>query len=192
MNDVEDIDASSVHFAQQDRCGTYIRIIRALQIFSELAQSYKDRGVGLYFVHMRKSQLDAFVNIGIHDIVSVTFLTAVKTGALTKRIQIGLNHFLPDLRSAINAIGRENSARPTDAGRELEGCCSCKPLFSLPIALIALLRSGNSGLQEQQPSSSLPASVGRASGKPPSARLSYMRFAILNRILSVRSHSFRH
>ena len=140
MNDVEDIDASSVHFAQQDRCGTYIRIIRALQIFSELAQSYKDRGVGLYFVHMRKSQLDAFVNIGIHDIVSVTFLTAVKTGALTKRIQIGLNHFLPDLRSAINAIGRENS-----------------------------------GLQEQQPSSSLPASVGRASGKPPSARLSYMR-----------------
>ncbi|GHJ83886.1 hypothetical protein NliqN6_0288 [Naganishia liquefaciens] len=103
MNDVEDIDAS------------------ALQIFSELAQSYKDRGVGLYFVHMRKSQLDAFVNIGIHDI-------------------IGLNHFLPDLRSAINAIGRENS-----------------------------------GLQEQQPSSSLPASVGRASGKPPSARLSYMR-----------------
>lgn len=47
---------------------------RALQIFSELAQSYKERGVGLYFVHMRKSQLDAFMNIGIHHIVSTPSL----------------------------------------------------------------------------------------------------------------------
>jgi hypothetical protein len=50
------------------------QFIRALQIFSELAQSYKERGVGLYFVHMRKSQLDAFMNIGIHHIVSTTRL----------------------------------------------------------------------------------------------------------------------
>ncbi|KAJ9103989.1 hypothetical protein QFC21_002452 [Naganishia friedmannii] len=62
MNDVEDIDAS-----------------------------YTERGVGMYFVHMRNKQLEAFRIIQIDGI-------------------IGQNHFLPDLRSAMAAISDETSS----------------------------------------------------------------------------------
>jgi hypothetical protein len=45
-------------------------VYSALQIFSELAHSYVERGVGMYFVHMRSRQLEAFKKIQIDRIVS--------------------------------------------------------------------------------------------------------------------------
>ena len=42
----------------------------ALQIVLELVKSYKDRGVELYFVHLRSKQIKAFERVGLLDLVS--------------------------------------------------------------------------------------------------------------------------
>ncbi|WOO80799.1 Putative sulfate transporter [Vanrija pseudolonga] len=77
MGDVDDIDAS------------------ALQIIGELVQSYHERGVGIYFAHLRQHQLDKFRLVGITDL-------------------LGPHHFHPDLRSAmmeIESLGYSNTTR---------------------------------------------------------------------------------
>lgn len=53
MGDVEEIDAS------------------ALQILGELVASYSERGVGIYFTHLRKKEFEKFRLVGIPDMVSV-------------------------------------------------------------------------------------------------------------------------
>jgi MFS superfamily sulfate permease-like transporter len=52
MSDVDEIDAS------------------ALQILSELVQSYHERGVGIYFAHLKPQHLETFHLVGIPEIVS--------------------------------------------------------------------------------------------------------------------------
>ncbi|KAG7531952.1 hypothetical protein FFLO_03959 [Filobasidium floriforme] len=74
MNDVEDIDSS------------------ALQIVLELVKSYKDRGVELYFVHLRSKQIKAFERVGLLDLLDHT-------------------HFTADLRTAMRNIEETGSFR---------------------------------------------------------------------------------
>lgn len=52
MGDVEDIDAS------------------AMQILGELVSSYSERGVGIYFTHLRKKEFEQMRLVGIPDMVS--------------------------------------------------------------------------------------------------------------------------
>lgn len=52
MGDVDEIDAS------------------ALQILSELVTSYHERGVGIYFAHLKKEHLEKFNLVGIPELVS--------------------------------------------------------------------------------------------------------------------------
>jgi MFS superfamily sulfate permease-like transporter len=42
----------------------------ALQILSELVNSYQERGVGIYFAHLHPQQLEKFHVIGIPQMVS--------------------------------------------------------------------------------------------------------------------------
>jgi MFS superfamily sulfate permease-like transporter len=53
MGDVDEIDAS------------------ALQILSELVTSYHERGVGIYFAHLKREHLDKFNLVGIPELVSL-------------------------------------------------------------------------------------------------------------------------
>jgi len=42
----------------------------ALQILSELVTSYHERGVGIYFAHLKPAQLEKFKLVGIPELVS--------------------------------------------------------------------------------------------------------------------------
>jgi high affinity sulfate transporter 1 len=79
MGDVDDIDAS------------------ALQILSELVNSYQERGVGIYFAHLHPQQLEKFHVIGIPQM-------------------LGPSRFHPDVRSAmleVESLGFGNRSAPS-------------------------------------------------------------------------------
>ena len=90
----------------------------ALQIVYELVKSYTERGVALYFVHLRSKQLKAFERVGLTDLVS--FIIVVNNRAV-RRIEISLiveqldhTHFTPDLRSAMHNIEQAGSFRTSN------------------------------------------------------------------------------
>jgi MFS superfamily sulfate permease-like transporter len=57
MSDVETIDASAV------------------QIFKELAETYRERGVRVFFAHLRMEQLEKFRKAGIVEIIGEEHIT---------------------------------------------------------------------------------------------------------------------
>ncbi|KAI9568884.1 sulfate transporter family-domain-containing protein [Boletus coccyginus] len=64
MADVDSCDASYV-FSHLSFCSPSIRMSRAVQIFHELLESYKSRGVLLYITHLRPGIREVFENAGI-------------------------------------------------------------------------------------------------------------------------------
>ena len=54
-------------------CGcayAHLATLRAIQILYELTMTYRERGVGLHFVHLRASQVKLFQLVGISEMVS--------------------------------------------------------------------------------------------------------------------------
>lgn len=63
----------------------------------ELVEAYTERGVDLYFVHLRRVHEDRFRAVGIDKYVRDMEEVLLKT-------QLGRDHFLTDLRSAMARI----------------------------------------------------------------------------------------
>jgi hypothetical protein len=64
-----------------------------------------ERGVELYVVHLRKTQLQQFEAVGLCDLVSTNRAEIGLRGLTVCSHQLGHDHFQPDLRSTMQIIG---------------------------------------------------------------------------------------
>ncbi|EJT52932.1 endoplasmic reticulum protein [Trichosporon asahii var. asahii CBS 2479] len=78
MGDVEEIDAS------------------ALQILNELVRAYEQRGVGIYFAHLRPAQLDLFHIVGIPELLGPHRFHANLSSAMHEVESLGFEVLLVD------------------------------------------------------------------------------------------------
>jgi MFS superfamily sulfate permease-like transporter len=99
MGDMESIDASCVWSlclrlrprACLTDCFPDTLLCSALAIFSELAKSYRARGVSIYFTHLRPAQRELFTRAGLVEFLGAANFQPSVEGAISSIEDRGLS-----------------------------------------------------------------------------------------------------